>query len=51
LIRSYADPTLDLLTNVQGNVNVLKTCVKRRVPRLIYTSSTTAIAATRHYQR
>jgi UDP-glucose 4-epimerase len=41
LIRSYADPTLDLLTNVQGNVNVLKTCVKRRVPRLIYTSSIT----------
>jgi UDP-glucose 4-epimerase len=41
LIRSYADPTADLLTNVLGTVNVLKTCVKNRVPRLIYASSMT----------
>jgi UDP-glucose 4-epimerase len=41
LIRSYADPTIDLLTNVQGTVNVLMTCVKCRVPRFVYASSMT----------
>ena len=41
LIRSYTDPTVDLLTNVLGTINVLKTCVKCRVPRLIYASSMT----------
>jgi UDP-glucose 4-epimerase len=41
LIRSYADPTIDLLTNVQGTLNVLTTCLHCRVPRLLYASSMT----------
>jgi UDP-glucose 4-epimerase len=41
LIRSYTDPTIDLRTNVMGTLNVLTTCVARRVPRLIYASSMT----------
>lgn len=41
LIRSFSDPTLDLQTNVEGTINVLRLCLKYRVPRLIYASSMT----------
>ena len=41
IIRSFNDPTLDLRTNVEGTVNVLRLCVKHKVPRLLYASSMT----------
>jgi UDP-glucose 4-epimerase len=41
IIRSFNDPTLDLRTNVEGTVNVLRLCVKHKVPRLVYASSMT----------
>jgi UDP-glucose 4-epimerase len=41
IIRSFNDPTLDLRTNVEGTVNVLRLCVKYKVPRLLYASSMT----------
>jgi UDP-glucose 4-epimerase len=41
LVRSYSDPTLDLLTNVEGTINVLQLCLRFRVPRLLYASSMT----------
>jgi len=41
LVRSYADPSLDLRTNVGGTINVLRLCLKYRVPRLLYASSMT----------
>ena len=41
LIKSYTDPTIDLRTNTYGTLNVLTTCVKKRVPRLLYASSMT----------
>jgi UDP-glucose 4-epimerase len=41
LIRSFTDPVIDLKTNVQGTVNVLRQCMKHRVPRLLYASSMT----------
>jgi UDP-glucose 4-epimerase len=41
IIRSFNDPTLDLRTNVEGTVNVLRQCVKHKVPRLLYASSMT----------
>jgi len=41
LARSYADPSLDLRTNVEGTINVLQLCLKYRVPRLLYASSMT----------
>jgi UDP-glucose 4-epimerase len=41
IIRSFNDPTLDLRTNVEGTINVLRQCVKHRVPRLLYASSMT----------
>jgi UDP-glucose 4-epimerase len=46
LIRSYADPSLDLRTNVQGTINVLRLCIKYRVPRLLYASSMTVYGHT-----
>jgi len=46
LIRSYADPSLDLRTNVEGTINVLRLCVKYRVPRLLYASSMTVYGHT-----
>jgi UDP-glucose 4-epimerase len=45
LIRSYTDPTIDLRTNVQGTLNVLTSCVKHRVPRLLYASSMTVYSS------
>ena len=46
LIRSFSDPVTDLQTNVQGTLNVLKLCVKYRVPRLLYASSMTVYGRT-----
>ena len=39
---SFAEPEVDLHTNVVGTVNVLRACVEHRVPRLLYASSMTA---------
>jgi UDP-glucose 4-epimerase len=41
LIKSFSDPTLDLRTNIEGTLNVLRLCLERRVPRLLYASSMT----------
>ncbi len=41
LIRSFSDPTFDLRANVEGTINVLRLCLERRVPRLLYASSMT----------
>jgi UDP-glucose 4-epimerase len=41
LSRSFSDPTLDLRTNVEGTLNVLRLCLEHRVPRLLYASSMT----------
>jgi UDP-glucose 4-epimerase len=41
LIRSFTDPVVDLRTNVEGTVNVLRLCVAHKVPRLLYASSMT----------
>ena len=46
LVRSYADPSLDLRTNVGGTLNVLRLCLKYRVPRLLYASSMTVYGHT-----
>lgn len=40
-IRSFDDPIDDLKVNVVGTINVLKMCLKHRVPRLMYASSMT----------
>ena len=39
---SFAEPEVDLRTNVIGTVNVLRGCVESGVPRLLYASSMTA---------
>jgi UDP-glucose 4-epimerase len=41
IVRSFSDPVTDLRTNVEGTVNVLKLCLKYKVPRLVYASSMT----------
>ena len=41
IIRAFTDPVADLRTNTEGTVNVLKLCVKHKVPRLLYASSMT----------
>jgi UDP-glucose 4-epimerase len=46
LIRSFSDPVADLRTNVQGTVQVLRLCLKYRVPRLLYASSMTVYGGT-----
>src|SRR5262249_49995051 len=46
LIRSFSDPVTDLRTNVAGTLNVLKLCLKYRVPRLLYASSMTVYGRT-----
>lgn len=38
-IKSFEDPAYDLAVNVQGTLNVLDQCLKRRVPRLLFASS------------
>jgi UDP-glucose 4-epimerase len=45
LIRSFADPVADLRTNVEGVVNILQSCIRHRVPRLLYASSMTVYGA------
>lgn len=40
-IQSFMDPTADMLTNVQGTINVLMQCIEHKVPRLLYASSMT----------
>lgn len=40
-IRSFDNPLNDLLVNVVGTVNIIKMCLKHRVPRLMYASSMT----------
>jgi UDP-glucose 4-epimerase len=39
---SFADPEVDLRTNVVGTVNVLRACIEAGVPRLVNASSMTA---------
>jgi UDP-glucose 4-epimerase len=46
LIRSFADPSRDLHTNVLGTINVLRLCLKYRVARLLYASSMTVYGDT-----
>jgi UDP-glucose 4-epimerase len=46
LIRSFSDPVVDLQTNVQGTVQVLRQCLRHRVPRLLYASSMQVYGAT-----
>lgn len=41
IVRSFSDPARDLLTNVQGTLNVLQLCVEHRVQRVLYASSMT----------
>jgi UDP-glucose 4-epimerase len=41
IIRAFSDPTLDLRTNVEGTLNVLRLCVNHKVPRLVHASSMT----------
>jgi UDP-glucose 4-epimerase len=41
IIKAYADPVADLRTNTEGTVQMLKLCVKHKVPRLLYASSMT----------
>ncbi len=41
IIKAFADPVADLRTNTEGTVQVLKACVKHKVPRLLYASSMT----------
>jgi UDP-glucose 4-epimerase len=40
-IRSFDDPLNDLMINVVGTINILKMCLKYKVPRLMYASSMT----------
>ncbi len=41
IIKAFTDPVADLRTNTEGTVQVLKLCVKHKVPRLLYASSMT----------
>lgn len=41
-IKSFHDPSADLLTNVSGTINIINAAIKFKVPRLIYASSMTA---------
>ncbi|MCE9533151.1 MAG: NAD-dependent epimerase/dehydratase family protein [Planctomycetes bacterium] len=47
IIRSFSDPVADLRTNVEGTVNVLRMCLKYKLPRLVYASSMTVYGDTR----
>ena len=48
IIRSFSDPVADLRTNVEGTVQILKLCLKYKVPRLIYASSMTLYGDCKH---
>lgn len=41
IIKAFSDPVADLRTNTEGTVQVLKLCVKHKLPRLLYASSMT----------
>lgn len=41
-IVSFDDPTEDLTVNVVGTLNVLNSCIRHRVPRIIYACSMTS---------
>lgn len=41
IIKAFSDPVADLRTNTEGTVQILKLCVKHKVPRLVYASSMT----------
>jgi UDP-glucose 4-epimerase len=41
IIKAFSDPVADLRTNTEGTVQMLKLCVKYKVPRLLYASSMT----------
>lgn len=41
IIKAFSDPVADLRTNTEGTVQMLKLCVKHKVPRLLYASSMT----------
>jgi len=45
MIRSFSDPATDLRTNVEGTLMMLQSCLKYRVPRLLYASSMTVYGA------
>jgi UDP-glucose 4-epimerase len=47
IIRSFSEPVADLRTNVEGTLNILRLCLKYRVPRLLYASSMTLYGDTR----
>lgn len=46
ILRSFDDPVVDLRVNVEGTLNVVRMCVRHRIPRLIYASSMTAYGDT-----
>lgn len=46
IIRSFDDPVVDLRVNVEGTLNVVRMCVRHRVPHLVYASSMTAYGDT-----
>lgn len=41
IIKAFSDPVADLRTNTEGTVQMLKLCVKHKVPRFLYASSMT----------
>ena len=41
LIDSFNNPVHDLRTNVEGTINIIKMCLKYKIPRLLYASSMT----------
>lgn len=40
-IRSFHDPMSDLQTNIVGAVNIIRMCLKMKVPRILFASSMT----------
>ena len=38
-IKSFEDPAYYLAVNVQGTLNILKKCLEKQIPRLLYASS------------
>lgn len=39
IVQSFANPEIDLRTNVEGTLNVLRLCIDHQVPRLLFASS------------
>jgi UDP-glucose 4-epimerase len=46
IIRSFSDPVADLRTNTEGTLQILKMCLKYKIPRLVYASSMTVYGDT-----